>query len=106
MHETAIASGIIKEAKKHGSVKEIYLEVGELASVPSNEILECLKRIVPWKIHLKEKPAKVECPCGFEGHPEIIDRGHDYFFIECPRCKNIPDISDGKDIKILKVVVD
>ena len=106
MHETAIANNIINEAKKHGKVKEIFLEIGELAHVPANELLGCLHSLVKWKISSKEIPAKVKCVCGFKGHPSVLERGHDSFLIECPKCKNIPELVDGKDIKITKVVVE
>ncbi len=106
MHETAIANNIIKEAEKHGKVKELFLEIGELAAVPSHELADCLRELTGWKISVKEKKSAVKCKCGFEGNPKIIERGHDFFFIECPKCKKIPEITEGKDIKILKVVVD
>jgi len=106
MHETLIAQNIIKEAEKHGKVKEIYLEIGELAHVPANELIECLQTLVDWKIHFKEIPAKIKCDCGFIGNPIILERGHDSFLIECPKCKNpMPEITKGKDIKIKKVIV-
>ncbi len=106
MHETVIALNIISEAKKHGSVNEISLEIGELAHVPADDLLECLKRLVEWKINPQIREAKVKCSCGFVGHPDILERGHDSFFIECPECKEVPELVDGKDIKILKVVVE
>ena len=106
MHETIIAQNIIKEAERHGEVKELYLEIGELAHVPANELLECLRTLVKWKINSKEIKAKVKCSCGLNGHPTILERGHDSFLIECPKCKNpMPEILEGKDIKIIKIVV-
>ena len=105
MHETAIARSIIEEAQKHGNVRQMHLEIGELAHVPPEELLECLERLVDWKIHSRVTSAKVKCGCGFEGHPKILERGHDSFFIECPECKSIPELVDGTEIKILKVVV-
>ncbi|MBS3105308.1 hydrogenase maturation nickel metallochaperone HypA [Candidatus Woesearchaeota archaeon] len=106
MHETVIADSIIKEANKHGKVKKIYLEIGELAHVPANELLGCLGRLVKWNINSKIKRAKAKCRCGFQGHPKILERGHDYFFIECPKCRKIPELAEGKDIKIIKIIVD
>jgi Zn finger protein HypA/HybF involved in hydrogenase expression len=106
MHETVIANNIIKEAEKQGQVQELYLEIGELAHVPANELLECLKTLVDWKINSKEIQAKVKCSCSYEGHPTILERGHDSFLIECPKCKSIPEITEGKDIKITKVIVE
>ena len=105
MHETIIADSIINEARRHGAVKIIYLEIGELAHVPESELIGCLRRLVKWKIYSKEKKAKVKCKCGFMGHPKILERGHDSFLVECPKCKRIPKLVDGTQIKILKVVV-
>ncbi|MFH1133419.1 MAG: hydrogenase/urease maturation nickel metallochaperone HypA [Nanoarchaeota archaeon] len=105
MHETAIAVGIIREAERHGRVLELDLEIGELAHVPAHELVEALRRMIPWKVHHTEKPARVRCACGFIGHPTVLERGHDAFLIECPDCKAIPDIVDGTDIKIVKVRV-
>ena len=105
MHETAIALDIIREAEKHGDVQKIYLEIGELSHVPGNELLDCLKRLVKWEIDSKERKSKVKCNCGFEGRPKILERGHDSFFIECPKCGKVPKLTDGSKIKILKVVV-
>ena len=106
MHETVIADSIIKEAKRHGDVKEIYLEIGALAHIPKDDLLECMKKLVSWNIHATERKAKVRCKCGFTGEPKILDRGHDYFFIKCPKCRKVPEIIDGKDIRILSVVVE
>jgi len=106
MHETVVARGIIEEAERHGKVKEISLEIGELAHVPPNELLECLGQLVGWKIISKIKKAKVKCKCGFKGHPKILERGHDFFYIECPKCKSIPELAEGTEIKILKVRVE
>ncbi len=105
MHETIISDNIIKEAQKHGNVEQISLEVGELAHIPMDELLECLKGLVDWKIDATEKPSKVKCICGFEGHPTILERGHDSFLIECPKCKSVPQVIDGTDIKLLSVQV-
>ena len=105
MHETVIADSIIKEANKHGDVKEIYLEIGALAHIPRSDLLGCMKKLVTWKIHAAEKKAHVKCTCGFTGEPKILDRGHDYFLIECPECRKVPEVVEGKDIKIVKIVV-
>ena len=105
MHETVIANSIINEAKKHGNVKEIFLEIGELAHVPSHELLECLKKLVKWKINSTEIKSNVICNCGYKGHPKILERGHDFFMIECPKCKSFPKLIDGTEIKIKKVII-
>ncbi|MFH1400285.1 MAG: hydrogenase/urease maturation nickel metallochaperone HypA [Nanoarchaeota archaeon] len=105
MHETAIAEGIIKEARKHGDVVSIVLDIGELAHVPGEELIECLKRLVDWKITWTERPAKARCSCGFSGHPEVLERGHDHFMIECPDCGETPDLEDGTEVRIVSVKV-
>ncbi len=105
MHETVFAKKIIEEAERHGTVTEINLEIGELAPVPTEELVDCIKGIVTWKVNYKETPSKVECECGYEGRPTILERGHDYFYIECPKCHEIPNILEGQDIKIVSVKV-
>ena len=105
MHETAIAHSIISKAKEQGEVEDIYLEIGELAHVPMPELLSCMKGLVPWNIHAIEKKAIIECSCGFKGSPIILEKGHDFFLIECPECHTTPDVVEGKDIRITKVGV-
>jgi len=105
MHETVFAKRIIDEASKHGIVTSIKLEIGELAHVPAAELVDCLKTLVDWKIQSKTIPANVKCTCGFIGHPKILERGHDFFFIECPKCGEIPELIDGTDIKIVSIRV-
>ena len=106
MHETVFCERIISEAQKKGKVKAIHLELGELAHVPPHELLETLKRLVPWTIHATEKKAYVMCSCGYQGEPTILERSHDAFMIECPQCNDIPELIDGFEIKIEKVVVE
>ena len=105
MHETMIAHSIITEAEKHGKVKELFLELGELGHVPPEELLACLKQLVKWKLHPTIAKAEVKCSCGFKGHPTILERGHDSFMIECPKCKSMPTLLKGTDIIIKRVVV-
>jgi Zn finger protein HypA/HybF involved in hydrogenase expression len=105
MHETVFAKKIIDEASKQGNVKAITLEIGELAPVPANELVECLEQLVEWDIQYTETLSKIKCECGFIGHPTIVERGHDYFFIECPKCKEIPEVLEGQEIKIVSVFV-
>ncbi len=106
MHETAIARNIIQEAEKHGNVNSLDLEIGELAHVPAQELISCLRQLVKWKISFTEKPSTVKCACGYAGHPKIIARGHDHFMIECPKCKKIPQLTDGTEIIIKSVEVE
>ena len=105
MHETVFARRLITEANRHGDVTEIDLEIGELAPVPALDLVETMRRLVPWKIKFNEKQSKVTCKCGYKGRPKILERGHDFFFIECPNCGDIPTIDDGTEIKLIKIKV-
>lgn len=105
MHETMIAKNIIKEAQKQGQVEEIFLEIGQLAHVPLHDLVPCLESLVNWTVYAKEKKAQVQCACGYAGRPKILERKHDSFVIACPKCKDKPTLTDGTDIKILKVRV-
>jgi Zn finger protein HypA/HybF involved in hydrogenase expression len=105
MHETVFARKIIEDAEKQGNVTEVYVELGELAPVPPHELLECLRSLVPWRVDSRVKQASVKCTCGFSGRPKILERGHDFFFIECPECGQVPELIDGKDVKIISVKV-
>ncbi len=103
MHETIIANNIITEAKKHGDVKSILIEVGELAHLPSYELKDILKEMTNWEIKVIEKKSKVKCICGFVGPAKIIAKGHDYSLFRCPWCDSIPEVIEGNEI-ILKEV--
>jgi len=106
MHETIISDKIIKAAREQGDVQEITLEIGELAHIPTGELIACLNELVKWKINYTEIKSKVRCDCGFIGNPNVLERGHDSFLIECPKCKsNVMDILMGKEIKLVSVKV-
>lgn len=107
MHETVIAKSIIEQAQKQGEVAKIVLEIGELAHVPPNELVECLMQMVDYPIEFTEIPSQVECDqCGFCGHPKVLERGHDSFFIECPRCQlAMPKVVSGTEVKLVSVDV-
>ena len=103
MHETVIANKIIEEAKKHGLVKAITIEVGELGHLPAYELEPTLKALVNWRLTIIEKPAKVQCSCGFIGRPKILERGHDMCLFICPKCEEVPKILEGNEIKLNEV---
>lgn len=106
MHETAITKKIIDEAKKHGKVKSIVLEVGELAEIRADDLEHHLGSIVDWNVKVDGKKAEVDCSCGFKGHPKILERAHDFCIFECPSCGNAPKVIEGDKIKILEVKVE
>ena len=104
MHDTIISRDIIETAQKKGKVKAITVEVGDLGHLPAEELEETLKRMVPnWKIKITKKKAKAKCSCGYTGEPTIIEHNHGHSVYYCPKCKNIPEITQGHDI-ILKSV--
>jgi len=105
MHETIIAKKIIDEAKKHGSVKSIMVEVGDLAHVPADELKQALINMTQWKIQVSKRTAKVHCRCGFEGPPKILEKSHDNTIFECPKCKEVPEIIHGDSIILREIKV-
>jgi Zn finger protein HypA/HybF involved in hydrogenase expression len=105
MHEQAFIDKIIEQASAQGEIESVFLEIGELAHVSGEELVTSFRTRVSWEIDWKEIPAQVMCDCGFSGHPTILERGHDYFMIECPECRGVPVIVAGTDIKLVSVRV-
>jgi Zn finger protein HypA/HybF involved in hydrogenase expression len=105
MHEQAFIDKIIEQASAQGEIESVFLEIGELAHVPGEDLVTSFRTRVSWGIDWEEIPAQVRCDCGFSGHPTILERGHDHFMIECPKCKGVPIIVSGTDIKLVNVRV-
>ena len=107
MHETVFAARIIEEAKKHGNVEAITVEVGDLAHVPASDLAETLRQMAGadgWNVDVVEKKATIKCSCSYEGEPKILAKEHDNTIFECPKCKDGKlDIIDGDEI-ILKEI--
>lgn len=101
-----IARKIIEEARRQGKVKGITVEVGELAHLPIEEFEPLIKSLVGWDVNVVEKPAVVECECGFKGAPNILERGHDSTLFVCPGCEAIPKVLKGGEIKLISVDVE
>ncbi|NQV08487.1 hydrogenase maturation nickel metallochaperone HypA [Candidatus Woesearchaeota archaeon] len=106
MHETVICFKIKEEAEKQGNVKEIVLEVGELAEIRAHDLEHHLRDMTGWKIDVSETKSEVSCECGFEGAPKIIEKGHDFCLFECPKCEKAPKVIKGDEVKIVSVKVD
>ena len=98
MHEAMIVENIVNEAKKHGDVVEITVEVGTLAPIEADHLKEHLQDAVRWTIKTIEKKGIVECECGYKGEPEIITRGHDFVLFKCPWCGNVPRVVEGDKV--------
>jgi Zn finger protein HypA/HybF involved in hydrogenase expression len=106
MHDLLISRDIIETAQKQGKVKAITVEVGDLGHLPADELEETLKRMVPWKIRIKKKKAKAKCTCGFVGGPTIAEHRHGSSVYYCPKCGEVPEITEGRDIVLKQVEVE
>ena len=105
MHEMHLASELVEEARREGDdICEIEAEVGELAPITCEELLEALGKLVDWQVRLSEKQACVKCGCGFAGRPSIVAREHDLVLFKCPKCGRVPKVLEG-DAIILKAVL-
>ena len=106
MHETVIAKKIIEEAKKHGSVKSIVVEVGDLGHLPADDMENVLKEMVDWEVTVKRKKAKVQCGCGYVGEPVITHKSHDFNMFQCATCNSLsPVVLEGDQIILKEVKV-
>lgn len=107
MHEQTIAQHIINDASKHGKVKSITIEVGDLAHLPADEMKLVLEKLTDWKVKILRKKATISCQCGYIGEPIIIEHLHDSSIYECPKCKMmLPDAIDGLDITLKEIEID
>lgn len=103
MHEHSFIQAIIQDIENKDNVTALSVEVGELAGIDAHHLAHHLEEETGWEIDAKQKDALVTCECGYRGKPKIRERLHDMVIFECPTCKQIPNILEGKDIKILKV---
>lgn len=106
MHEQSYIDSITMDVKNLGSVSKIVLEVGELAGIEGGHLKEHIIDRFGWNVDIVNKDAVVKCECGYRGHPKILERLHDFVVFECEKCGEIPEILEGSDIKILKIVYD
>lgn len=110
MHDTLISKDIIEAAQehaKHGKIKGITVEVGDLGHLPAEELNETLSSMVPdWKVKIVTKKAMVICECGYEGEPDILEHSHGHSVYLCPKCKSVPKVVEGADIVLKEVEVE
>lgn len=105
-HEHVYVDAICAEARKHGSVQAITVEVGELAPIPSEELERALS-FTGWRLEMVTREGLVSCTCGYRGRPVITEKGHDYTIFHCPSCQQpFPAIIDGKDVILKDVTVE
>lgn len=103
MHEHSFIQAIIKNVKDSHKAKEVSIEVGELAGIEPEHLKEHLKEVTNWIVNVSSKKGRVSCDCGYKGAPRILERLHDLVIFDCPKCSSIPEILEGKDIKIIGV---
>ena len=107
MHEQSIARNIIREAQKHGKVRSIVVEVGDLAHLPADEMQQVLGDLTDWEITIVSKPALTYCQgCQYLGAPEIVEHLHDHSVFKCAECGAMyPDIREGGEIVLKEVEI-
>ncbi len=106
MHETIIAGQLISDAEKHGKVKSIVVNVGELAGIHGDDLERALKGMTKWHITVTEGTARVKCKCGYVGRPNITERAHDFVLFDCPKCRKIPKVVSGDEVVLKEVTVE
>ena len=65
---------------------------------------EHLRERINCEVEVVEKFSRVKCKCGYLGKAKIRERLHDLVIFECPKCGNVPEVLEGKNIKILSVI--
>ena len=104
MHEHSFIEAILSNIKDINNVKEVLIEVGDLAGVEKEHLKEHMLEKVSFSISVIGKKSDVLCDCGFRGEAKIRERLHDLVIYECPLCGDLPKVIEGNNIKILKVV--
>ena len=106
MHEQIFAKQIIDEASKYGDVKSITISVGDLAHVPADDMRNIMISMTKWDINVVNEKAVVNCACGHEGEPKIVEKGHDLNVFKCSVCgKMMPEIVSGEDITLVDLTI-
>ena len=106
MHGIHIAGELIVKSREQGKVKKANIELGEIANISKVDLSNQMKNLADFDFEINVKEAKVKCFCGYEGKPDIISRQHDFVVIECPQCKQVPDIVEGDKIILKSVEVE
>ncbi|GBE19600.1 MAG TPA: hypothetical protein ENG87_02060 [Candidatus Pacearchaeota archaeon] len=105
MHEHSFISAIINDIRDKDNITGILIELGDLVGITAKHLREHLTEMTGWNVEIQSKLSKIKCDCGYKGNPEIKQRLHDLVVFSCPKCQAInPDVLEGKDIKILKII--
>jgi Zn finger protein HypA/HybF involved in hydrogenase expression len=103
MHEHTFIQSIIAPIKNKEKVEGVEIELGELVGIEPDHLHEHLIEETAWKVKIKEIKSKVKCSCGYAGPAKIRERLHDLVIYNCPKCGKMPEVLEGKDVKIIKV---
>ena len=83
----------------------VAAKVGELAPIPAQELAAALD-FTGWNVEMQTREGTVQCKCGYNGRPNITEKGHDYTIYHCPECKHqLPRIVDGDHVILREVTV-
>ena len=116
MHERNIVRGLIESALSDEKVSSLLDEGwkivrfvvinGSLSPVSSSD-LERVFREEGYDVDVIEEEAVVNCECGYNGPPKIVERGHDFVVWTCPSCDRLyPKVISGDRIVLVKAVVE
>jgi len=104
MHEQSFIQAVLRDVKDIDKVKKLVLEVGELAGIEGEHLRGHLKEGRDFEVEVLGKESRVRCECGFDGRARILERLHDFVVFDCPECGEVPEVLEGEDIKIVKIV--
>ena len=104
MHEHTFIENIIKQVPNKEGVLSIHIEVGELAGIEPNHLIEHLIEHTGWEVIAIPVKSDVKCDCGYAGEARVLHRLHDLVIFNCPECSGNPEVLEGNNIKIIKVV--
>lgn len=119
MHEVSIAGAIIdailETARKNEakSVKEVYLEIGELTALNPEQLKFIFKILTKGTvaegtgINLEIIKPVIKCGCSYKGHIEFFEKLHFSLpVIKCPRCGGTDvEIIEGRECCIKKIKI-
>ncbi|MBU2633674.1 MAG: hydrogenase maturation nickel metallochaperone HypA [Nanoarchaeota archaeon] len=103
MHEITICKNIIRDLQEYNQIESVTFEVGSLAHLTPEELIDTMNKLVNYNINITKKDAIIKCSCGYKGIPKIVTRSHDLTIFECPKCGELPEILEGDQIIIKEV---
>ena len=77
-----------------------------MAGIEAGHLREHLEEGRDFEVEVISKDSVVRCGCGFRGGARILERLHDFVVWDCPKCGGVPEVLEGREIRILRVVYD